>query len=135
MPVRFILNRTKRFFIFRVLHVDDTPHRIALGVAVGIFVTWTPTIGAQMLLTVLLSWLLRANMLVGVPFVWISNPLTVVPIYGPSYVLGRWIVGGEYNDIWIYLAGPAAGAVLAWVLYKFIVTGDTDLVDDIKDMV
>ena len=53
----------------------------------------------------------------------------------PARSLAPAIVGGEYNDIWIYLAGPAAGAVLAWVLYKFIVTGDTDLVDDIKEMV
>jgi len=97
MPHRFIAKRLERFFIYRVLHVDDTPHRIALGVAVGIFVTWTPTIGLQMILTVLISALLRANKFVGVPFVWISNPLTLVPVYWPSYLIGCWLLGGDYS--------------------------------------
>ena len=98
MPIRFVLNRAKRFFIYRVLHVDDTPHRIALGVAIGIFVTWTPTIGFQMVLTILLSLLVGANKFVGVPFVWISNPLTMFPIYYPSYRLGRLLLGGDYPN-------------------------------------
>ena len=97
MPIRFLVGRLKRFFIYRVLHVDDTPHRIALGVAVGIFVTWTPTIGFQMALTVALSALLRANKFVGVPFVWISNPLTLAPVYGPSYAVGCWLLGGKHS--------------------------------------
>ncbi len=92
-----IANKLKRWFIYRVLHVDDTPHRIALGVAVGIFITWTPSIGFQMLLTVAISTLLRANKFVGVPFVWISNPLTLVPIYGPNFLLGAWLLGGDYS--------------------------------------
>ena len=97
MPLRYVINRTKRFFIYRVLHVDDTPHRIALGVAVGIFITWTPTMGLQMALTVLLAAILRANKLVGVPFVWISNPVTMIPIYKwCNYNVGRFILGDEY---------------------------------------
>jgi hypothetical protein len=95
MPHRFVWRKSKEFLVHRVLHVDDTPHRLALGVAIGIFVTWTPTIGFQMLLTVALAWLLRANKLVGIPFVWISNPLTLVPIYLPSYYLGRWLLGSD----------------------------------------
>ncbi len=97
MPHRYVARQVKRFFIYRVLHVDDTPHRIALGVAIGIFVTWTPTIGLQMVLTVALAALLRANKVVGVPFVWISNPLTLVPIYGPNHWLGTKILGRNYN--------------------------------------
>ncbi|MDP7637401.1 MAG: DUF2062 domain-containing protein [Phycisphaerae bacterium] len=96
MPHRFIINKAKNFFIYRVLHIDDTPHRIAMGLAVGIFVTWTPTIGLQMILTVALSWLLGANKLVGVPFVWISNPLTAAPLYGTNYWVGRSMLGGEW---------------------------------------
>ncbi len=97
MPIRFVLNRLKRLFIYRVLHVDDTPHRIALGVAIGIFITWTPTMGFQMILTVLLSAMFRANKLVGVPFVWISNPLTLFPVYGPNFLVGSWALGGGYT--------------------------------------
>jgi len=97
MPHRYVTRQIKRFFIYRVLHVDDTPHRIALGVAIGIFITWTPTIGLQMVLTLALAALLRANKFVGVPFVWISNPFTLVPIYGPNYWLGTKLLGGGYD--------------------------------------
>jgi uncharacterized protein (DUF2062 family) len=95
MPHRYIARKLKAFFIYRVLHIDDTPHRIALGVAIGMFVTWTPTVGFQMLLVLALSWLLGANKLVGVPFVWISNPATFVPIFLPNYYLGRWVLGSN----------------------------------------
>ncbi len=97
MPHRYLTKQIKRFFIYRVLHVDDTPHRIALGVAIGIFITWTPTIGLQMVLVLALAALLRANKAVGVPFVWISNPLTLLPIYGSNYWLGTKILGSEYD--------------------------------------
>ena len=92
--IRLAWWRVQRFIKYRVLHVDDTPHRIALGVAIGFFVTWTPTMGLQMALTVVLCTIFRANKLVGVPFVWISNPLTTIPIYYPSYVLGVWMTPG-----------------------------------------
>ncbi len=69
---------------------------------------------------------LTAVHLIGVPFTGAS--------VNPARSLAPAIVAGEFGDIWVYLAGPAVGAVLAWVLYKFIVTGDTDLVDDIKEM-
>ncbi len=97
MPHRYLIKRFRQWFIYRVLHVDDTPHRIALGVAVGIFITWTPTIGLQMLLCVLLSALVGANKFVGLPFVWLSNPLTVIPIYWPNFLLGNWILQGQAN--------------------------------------
>lgn len=53
----------------------------------------------------------------------------------PARSLAPAIVGGEFGDIVVYLIGPAIGAVLAWVLYKFVVEGDTDLSDDVRDMV
>ncbi len=92
-----LLKRLRRVIIYRVLHVDDTPHRIALSLAIAFFVTWTPTFGLQMILAVALATLFKANKFVGVPFVWISNPFTVVPIYGPNYWIGSLILGGRYK--------------------------------------
>lgn len=97
MPHRFLIKKLKRFLIYRVLHVDDTPHRIALGLAIGIFITWTPLIGLQMILAVALAALARANKFVGIPFVWISNPLTAVPLYGFNFLVGAWVLPGEYS--------------------------------------
>ena len=90
--------KLRRFIIYRVMHVDDTPHRIALSLAIAIFVTWTPTIGFQMVLAFALAALLGANKFVGVPFVWISNPFTFVPIFLPNYLLGSILLGGQYSS-------------------------------------
>ncbi len=94
----------KDFCVYRVLHADDPPHRLALGIAVGMFVTLLPLIGIQMMLSVFLAWLVRANKLVGIPLVWISNPVTFGPIYYPCYRLGCAILGEPVvNETWVQL--------------------------------
>lgn len=87
-----ILKPIVRFVKFRILHVDDSPHRLALGVGLGLFVAWTPTIGLQMLIVLFLSFLLRANKFLSLSFVWVSNIFTLIPIYLPAYILGRHIL-------------------------------------------
>ena len=79
--VTAIWRKSRRFIVHRVLHADDTPHRIALGVAAGLFIGLTPTVGFQMVLAVALAAALRANKVVCIPMVWITNPFTIIPIY------------------------------------------------------
>lgn len=111
--------RGRRFLFRSVLHADDPPHRLALGVAIALFVAFTPTIGFQSALVVLLAWLLGGNKLVGLPLVWISNPATFVPIYYPSYRIGKWIVGGEpvSRKWWKELAYPPEASGEAFRFY------------------
>ena len=39
-----------RFVKFRILHVDDSPERIARGLAIGVFISYLPLMGIQMAL-------------------------------------------------------------------------------------
>jgi uncharacterized protein (DUF2062 family) len=94
---RLMFRRVRRFVVFKILHVDDTPHRIALGVAVGMFVAWTPFYGLHMVLIVAISALLRANKVVGVPLAWLSNPLTV-PVNLLCYWIGCRMLGVKSNE-------------------------------------
>ncbi|GIW96794.1 MAG: hypothetical protein KatS3mg111_0127 [Pirellulaceae bacterium] len=99
-----LLKRVKDFCVYKILHADDPPHRLALGIAIGMFVTFTPFIGIQTFLAIFLSWLLGANKLVGAPLVWLSNPFTFIPIYYPCYwvgckLLGRPTGGEEWRQI------------------------------------
>ena len=93
MPLKKTFWQIERFVVYRVLHADDTPHRLALGIALGLFIAWTPTIGVQMVLVLLAASVFKANRIVGLPIVWISNPLTAVPIYYVNYALGRFLIG------------------------------------------
>ena len=78
-----------RHFIFHnILHVDDPPHSLALGLAIGVFLAFTPTVGIQMVLAGIITWILGANKAVSVTVVWISNPATLVPIYWSGYRVG-----------------------------------------------
>jgi aquaporin Z len=43
----------------------------------------------------------------------------------PARSLAPAIASGEMGDLWVFLAGPAIGAVLAWVLFKYVV-GDQE---------
>ena len=89
---RGVWRKVAAFLKLRVLHVDDSPYRIAMGVAVGLFIGWTPTVGIHMLLAIAVCFLLRANKFVAVAAVWANNPFTMLPIFYSNYLVGRTIV-------------------------------------------
>jgi uncharacterized protein (DUF2062 family) len=62
------------------------------GIAVGIFCAFIP-IPFQMLLAAIGAILFRSNILVAVPMVWISNPLTIAPIFYFCYWVGTGVLG------------------------------------------
>ncbi len=59
------------------------------------WVAFTPTVGAQMLIVTALGMPLRANIPIAVALVWISNPFTVIPIYFGCYWLGAILLGED----------------------------------------
>ncbi len=90
-----------------------------MGAALAMFVTFTPTVGFQMVLVVFIAWLLRANKAIGVPIVWLSNPATIVPIYYSCYEIGRVVlqqesIGAEW---WGQLKHPPVGWLSAAQFY------------------
>lgn len=60
--------------------------------AVGLFVMYLPPMG-QMVIAAAAAILLRVNLPISVALVWLTNPLTIPPMYYGSYVLGSWILG------------------------------------------
>lgn len=65
---------------------------LARGIAVGLFVALTPTVGLQTLLMLLFCALLRGNFLAAFAVSWISNPVTLAPLYFGYYLLGHRVV-------------------------------------------
>ena len=90
-----LFRRISFFVVHRILRTDDSPSRIGRGVAIGVFIAFLPLMGLQMLLVLAASFLLRANKVVGLPIVWISNPFTMGIIYYPGYLLGSAILRYE----------------------------------------
>ncbi len=84
--------RLRRPIVEKILHLDDTPHRIALGVFLGFVVGWTPLMGAQIVLYLAAAYLFRANRASGIPPVLLTNPITAVPIYVLNWRIGQWLL-------------------------------------------
>ena len=91
--------RLKDVVVNRILGVADTPHRIAWGVLLGSVIAWTPTIGLQIVLYVAIATALRANKISGIPILFISNPVSAVPLYWFCWWVGNLILhgGGEMD--------------------------------------
>ncbi|MCC6908343.1 MAG: DUF2062 domain-containing protein [Phycisphaerales bacterium] len=88
----------------RMLRLEGSPRAIALGLAIGIVVAFSPTIGFQMIIAAFLASMVRANPAPAMMAVWITNPLTIPPIYTATYYLGRHFWPGRPVDIKLTLS-------------------------------
>jgi uncharacterized protein len=70
-----------------VTRLEDTPYRIAMGSACGLQTAVWPILG-QTLVGMLAAKLLRANVIAAIPWSWITNPLTTLPIWYGCYRVG-----------------------------------------------
>ncbi len=76
-----------RMFLPHVWGFDQ--RSIAVGLAMGLFIAFTPTIPFQILLCAIGAILLRVNLSVAVAAVMITNPVTAVPVYLAANRFGR----------------------------------------------
>ena len=74
--------------LISILRQKDPPHRIALGAAIGIFIGLLPIMGIQMAVATILALPLRGNIKAAIAGVWISNPITFIPMYFGYYQFG-----------------------------------------------
>ncbi len=83
----------------RILDIRDTPHAIAGGVAVGIFMGFTPLFGLKTLLCLGIAWVLRFNVLAAVIAVCLHD---IVTPFWPlllrwQYQIGFWILSHPHR--------------------------------------
>ena len=115
-----------------ILSLDSHPRHIALGFAVGVFISFTPFIGIHTPIAIAAAFIFRLNKLTCITGAWVNTPLTVFPALGLSYKLGRILRGLpsaelkiksiEWQHLKIYaksllLGSSIIGFVLALVSY------------------
>ncbi|MFA5985154.1 MAG: DUF2062 domain-containing protein [Methylococcaceae bacterium] len=60
---------------------------VSMAFAIGLFVAWIPTPG-QMAISAIVAFYMRANLPISVALVWITNPITMPPLFYFSYRVG-----------------------------------------------
>jgi len=87
--------------------------------ALGSFIAFTPCIGLQTLMAALFATLVGASKKAAMLAVWISNPLTMGPIFAFTYQLG--VVLGSPGSVSAGVSGQATGVThgLASVMPEF----------------
>ncbi len=94
---------------------------VAGAFAVGLFVAFLP-IPMQMLLAAAIAIGVRVNLPVSVLLVWVSNPLTMPPIFYTAYTIGRWILNEPRRSFHVEISVEwLAGDLLA--IWKPLLTG------------
>jgi uncharacterized protein len=97
--------------IFRSRH---TAEYTARGVANGVFWGLTPSVGVQTIAIVATWFVLRkalrhdSSLLQAFIWVWVNNPITMIPLYYAFYVTGLWLTGdaegaagyGAFGVLW-----------------------------------
>ncbi len=86
---------------------------VSRAVFIGIFASFIP-MPLQMVLAAILAIFFGANLPLSVALVWISNPLTWVPIFYSTYKLGAWILNVQpQNEFTIDLS-------IEWALNQLV---------------
>lgn len=89
-----------------LLHINR--RSVSGAMAVGLFYAFVP-LPIQMLLAAGTSIFIRVNLPISVGLVWITNPLTIPPMFYFCYKLGTWVLGTpllefEFELSWHWLA-------------------------------
>ena len=78
-----------------VLTGNATSHKLAMGLAVGVFFSILPTFGVGMIISLLLAWYKKWNVISTYFGTLITNPFNATFIYFFDYKLGNWIINGN----------------------------------------
>ncbi len=90
--------RSARYFSKRVLRLTASPNAVALGFAAGTFASFTPFIGFHFIISFIIAFFIRGNMLAAALGTAVGNPLTFPFIWASTYQLGTLILHGEARD-------------------------------------
>lgn len=85
--------RSLRYLYLRFIRLRGSAEEVARGMALGVFIGMTPTMGVQTPLALFFAMLLKENKIAALIGVWISNPMTAIPIYTFNFKVGKHLLG------------------------------------------
>lgn len=88
--------------------------------AVGLFCAWIP-LPSQMIFAAAFAIMFKVNVPISVLLVWITNPITIPPMFYFAYVVGTWITGAPTEEFEFQLS-------MEWLLHELSAIGEPLLI-------
>lgn len=92
------LDRIRKYYYLRFIRLKGDPRSLAFGTALGVFVGLTPTIPLHTIIILLVAFVTRTSAIAGILVsLIVCNPLTYLPIYYFSTIIGNAVTPYELN--------------------------------------
>ncbi len=103
-----------KYYYNKLLNLKSTPAEIAFSIALGIFIGLLFPIGLQTLIAVPISLFLGSNVLLTVTATFVSNPITILPIYYAAINIGKFIthIDIDWNSVADALSSPSFSGII-----------------------
>lgn len=119
-----IRNNTQLNKVFgTLLHDPNLLHlnrrSVSMAFFVGLFMAFVP-LPTQMVMAAAIAILIRCNLPIAIGLVWISNPVTMPPLFYFAYKVGTWILGTPEHKFTFDLSWEWLGTELAFIWEPFL---------------
>ena len=127
-----------------LLHLDDPPRRLAVALAVGVFISCTPFWGLQTVLAVVVAAVFRFNRAATVLGTWLNVPWLAPFVYGAAIKIGLLVAPGlreadaasfdlllrdpgalSWATVWSWLRGSSLPLLLGSTIVGLVAAGAT----------
>lgn len=82
-----------------IVYAKDSPRKVAMSFAVGTFIGVSPFLGFHTVLILAVAWMFRLNKVVALTAAYITNPLTLIPIYTFCIWIGAVLLGVDITAV------------------------------------
>ncbi len=92
-------NALLRWLEIRMKRHPDGGHKVAVGMAIGVGVSFLPFIGTHLVWIFLLCWLFRASFMMGALASFVGNPWTFPAMFLWNYQFGHFLLGAIHIEV------------------------------------
>lgn len=121
-PKNFVrrLGRLAKLLYVRVVRINASPHRVASGVAVGVWLGVFPTFGLAPPVAYVLAWIFRFNKAGALAGSAVMNPLTSPFFWALSAMVGAAFTGTNWHEIYSQIRGESYVWALSRTTYLYL---------------
>jgi uncharacterized protein (DUF2062 family) len=76
-----------------LLHLEDTPNRVAIAFGIGLFIAFFPLLGIHTGLALVIALIFRLSRVALLAGAWVNNPWTLAPMYTAGTLVGCALLG------------------------------------------